>query len=160
MLKLFEQIWVDLKLTISQSELPKAEQKFLIGNIRKEFYCGLIEDLIEYQGFDVAQIVYTELLNSHLKLNSVDRIIGLKISALQLKMDEFEPLFLDILTMGDLTPGGAESMGELLLKFEIDADKQKAVNLAINLQEAMREGETNMLPTLFDSLARVYCENQ
>jgi hypothetical protein len=116
--------------------------------------------LIEYQGFDVAQIVYTELLNSHLKLNSVDRIIGLKISALQLKMDEFEPLFLDILTMGDLTPGGAESMGELLLKFEIDADKQKAVNLAINLQEAMREGETNMLPTLFDSLARVYCENQ
>ena len=59
-LKLFEQFRKNLKLNQSSKKLDAGEKSKKLRNLKKDFYDGLIKDLLQREGYQLAQIIYGE----------------------------------------------------------------------------------------------------
>ena len=60
---------------------------------KKDFYDGLLKDLISQKAYALAQIVYSEKMREKFESNIDDHLIGLEIFASQKKIDEFTDLY-------------------------------------------------------------------
>ncbi len=92
-LQLFEQIRKNIKLNKSTKTLPQAEKQELLKAKKRDFYDGLLKDLIKQQAYSLAQIVYSEKMREKFDLSIDDQLIGLEIFASQRKIDEFTELY-------------------------------------------------------------------
>jgi hypothetical protein len=60
---------------------------------KREFYDGLLNDLIQHKAYSLAQIVYGEKTREKFETTIQDNLTGLKIFANQKKIDEYVELF-------------------------------------------------------------------
>jgi hypothetical protein len=59
-LKMFEQFRKNIKLNKKYKDLPANEKSEMLNNKKREFYDGLLKDLLEQKAYSLAQIVYGE----------------------------------------------------------------------------------------------------
>ena len=59
-LKLFEQYRKNIKLNSSGKSIDPAEKSIMVKELKKEFYDGLIRDLLDKKAYQLAQVIYSE----------------------------------------------------------------------------------------------------
>jgi hypothetical protein len=92
-LQLFEQIRKNIKLNRASRQMPANEKHEKLQSKKREFYDGLLKDLINQQAYGLAQIVYSEKMREKFESNIDDQLTGLEIFASQRKIDEFTELY-------------------------------------------------------------------
>lgn len=98
-MRFFEQCRKNITLNKVNSKLPPAEKSAMLKDLKKNFYDGLIGDLMINKCFELAEIVMAEKVKEKFPITENDEIIGLNIYAQQDKMSEYKEKF-DIL-IGD-----------------------------------------------------------
>lgn len=160
-LKLFEQFRKNLKLNKStKSWDPKAKSEKL-KELQKDFYDGLIRDLLQREAYQLAQIIYGEKKREKFDLTISDQLIGFEIFSAQKKMEEYRDIFNEVnredsqFTLDKMI---AEEIGRTLLKFQSDEHQRDVLDMCDSLQYKILENQIIMSSKLFDSLATQYTE--
>lgn len=86
----------NIHLNKSWDKKDKKEGYTHIRSIKKEFYDGLIHDLMRHKAFVLAEIVMDEKLKEKFDINIKDELIGLNVFSAQKKFSEYKEKF-DIL---------------------------------------------------------------
>jgi uncharacterized protein YeeX (DUF496 family) len=92
-LQLFEQVRKNIRLNRTTSGLTQAEKSTKLQEKKREFYDGLLKDLIVKKAYALAEIVYGEKMKEKFEQSVADQIIGLEIFASQKKIDDFNEIF-------------------------------------------------------------------
>lgn len=80
-LKLFEQFRKNIKLNKSHKNLSATEKSDLLKSKKREFYDGLLKDLLNKHAYSLAQIVYSEKMREKFDITIEDQLTGLQIFA-------------------------------------------------------------------------------
>lgn len=102
-LKLFEQFRKNIKLNKSHKNLSATEKSDLLKSKKREFYDGLLKDLLTKHAYSLAQIVYSEKMREKFDITIEDQLTGLQIFASQKKIEEFSELYTKLLNEKDQT---------------------------------------------------------
>lgn len=148
-LQLFEQIRKNIRLNkAAQASPEKAE---LLNAKKREFYDGLLKDLISKKAFDLGQIVYSEKQREKFEQTISDQLTGLEIFSAQRKIDEFADLYGKLLAIGEkdkaagagvapqFTQEVCESIARTLMEFDSEKEKQRRLEMAEKLFKRILE---------------------
>jgi hypothetical protein len=102
-LQLFEQIRKNIKLNRSARNLTADEKQEKLKQKKRDFYDGLLKDLINTHAYGLAQIVYSEKMREKFEQTVDDQLVGLEIFASQKKIEEFTELYNKIVPDTTLT---------------------------------------------------------
>jgi len=78
-MKLFEQLRKNIHLNKSWEKKDKKEGYTKLRGIKKDFYDGLIYDLMKHKAYTLAEIVMAEKLKEKFDVNISDELIGLNV---------------------------------------------------------------------------------
>jgi hypothetical protein len=95
-MKLFEQLRKNIHLNKSWEKKDKKDGYKQLRSIKKDFYDGLIQDLMRHKAFTLAEIVMAEKLKEKFDIKIDDELIGLNVFSAQKKFTEYREKF-DIL---------------------------------------------------------------
>jgi hypothetical protein len=121
-LKLFEQFRKNLKLNKSSENmsLEPVAKGLKLKQLKKEFYDGLIGDLLTKEAYKLAQIIFGEKKREKFDSTINDMLIGLEIFSAQGKIDDYREIFTELNKEGTiftLDKHVAEEIARTLLKF-------------------------------------------
>jgi len=166
-LQLFEQIRKNVKLNRAAKNLPPAEKHEALMAKKREFYDGLLRDLIGLRAYALAQIVYSEKMREKFEPTVQDQLTGLEIFASQKKIEEFSELYLRLLALGEkketaaqLSQAVCESIAANLMLFDNEKERQRRLEMAERLFRRILENSVSLSGRLFDSLVFVFTESQ
>mmetsp|Transcript_27436 Transcript_27436/g.41712 ORF Transcript_27436/g.41712 Transcript_27436/m.41712 type:complete len:307 (-) Transcript_27436:463-1383(-) len=124
--KFFEQLRKNIKLNQSWNnetqEVRVKEEKAL----KKEFFDGLISDLMAFNNYTLAEIVMEEKLKEKFDVNFNDELIALNIFSSQHKWDEYMEkfdLFMDEKSPFEFNSDLSETLGSTLMEFSTEEFK-------------------------------------
>lgn len=80
-MRFFEQCRKNITLNKVNSKLPPAEKSAMLKDLKKNFYDGLIGDLMINKCYELAEIVMAEKVKEKFPITENDEIIGLNIYA-------------------------------------------------------------------------------
>jgi len=92
-LKLFEQVRKNIALNQSWNGRDGKEKGAALREIRKDFYDGLIGDLMGFKAYELSEIVMAEKLKEKFTETFNDELIGLNIYAAQRKFADYRQKF-------------------------------------------------------------------
>ncbi len=95
-LKLFEQFRKNLKLNKSTKSWDSKVKHQKLQDLRKDFYDGLIRDLLQREAYQLSQIIYGEKKREKFEVTISDQMIGFEIFSAQKKMDEYKDIFNEV----------------------------------------------------------------
>ena len=78
-IKLFEQLRKNIALNKSWKDKPLGEKNQELRNLKKEFYDGLIGDLIDVKQYQYAEIVMAEKVKEKFDVTTNDELIGINV---------------------------------------------------------------------------------
>jgi hypothetical protein len=166
-LQLFEQIRKNIKLNKSTKSLQPSEKHELLQAKKRDFYDGLLKDLIKQQAYGLAQIVYSEKMREKFESNIDDQLTGLEIFASQRKIDEFTEVYSKLVSDAPTTPtttiltqNVSESIARNLMYFDNEKEKQRRLEMTERLLKRTMESSIVLSAKLFDSLVFVFTESQ
>ena len=81
LVKLFEQLRKNIKLNRSWDRREAGIKSAKTKELRKDFYDGLIYDLMENESYTLSEIVMAEKMKEKFDVTENDQIIGLNIYA-------------------------------------------------------------------------------
>ena len=93
LLQLFEQLRKNLKLNLSGDKLSDSEHRAMTKQLKRDFYDGVMRDLIAAKAYKVAHIIYGEKQREKFEPTVDDSLIGMEIFSAQLNIDEYKPIF-------------------------------------------------------------------
>ena len=93
LVKFFEQLRKNIKLNKSWDKKDVGTKSVKTKQLRKDFYDGLIYDLMENESFTLAEIVMAEKMKEKFDVTENDQIIGLNIYSAQTKFPEYREKF-------------------------------------------------------------------
>lgn len=138
----------------------------MLQTIRKDFFDGLIKDLMANRSFTLAEVVMDEKEKEKFPVTRNDDLLALKIYAAQLKMTEYREKFSlffqddDGHSVYELTHDVADILAATLMNFERDEFKNDRLMLTEKLNKKMY---TDLIPysgDVFHSICHVYVESQ
>jgi len=184
-LQLFEQIRKNIKLNRTAKSLSPAEKAVKLQEKRKDFYDGLLKDLLAKKAYALAQIVYGEKMREKFEPSVGDQLIGLEIFGSQRKIEDFSELFNKLLAeaptnptpakqaaageasavvaepeQGKLTQDTCEQIAKNLMYFDSDKEKNRRLEMAERLFRRVIDANISLSARLFDSLIFVFTESQ
>lgn len=80
-LKFFEQLRKNIQLNLSWEAVDEKEKQAALRVLRKEFYNGLIDDLMVHKNYTLAEIVMAEKLKERFAIAVDDELTGLHVYA-------------------------------------------------------------------------------
>ena len=95
-LKLFEQFRKNLKLNKSTKSWDAKAKNQKLKDLKKDFYDGLIKDLLQREAYQLAQIIYGEKKREKFEVTMSDQIIGFEIFSAQKKIEEYKDIFNEV----------------------------------------------------------------
>ena len=163
LMRFFEQLRKNLTLNKANSKLEPAERQVLIKSIRKQFYDGLIVDLMDNKCYELAEIVMAEKLKEKFPETVTDELLGLNIYSAQVKFDQYREkfnLFIDPESPYEFNEHISKELGKTLMKFNTDEFKNDRLQLTEKLTKKMRRAQIPFDGELFHNIVFVYCESQ
>ena len=161
-LKLFEQFRKNLKLNKGKKALPAGEKTELLRAVKREFYDGLIKDLMDRKSYETAQVIYGEKKREKFKVTIDDMMIGLEIFSAQKKIAEYREI-VEELTAGETFPPSlfiCENIGRTLKQFSSDDLNTPTLDIAESLRSIVRENGLVYSPQLFEDVLTRFVETQ
>lgn len=131
LVKFFEQLRKNIKLNKSWDRKDVGVKSTMTKKLRKDFYDGLIHDLMENESFTLAEIVMAEKMKEKFDVTENDQIIGLNIYAAQTKFPEYKEKF-DLFMNEEEFEVSQKTMtilGQTLMKFDTDEFKNDRLML-------------------------------
>lgn len=89
LIKLFEQLRKNISMNKSWDKRDPKERGKVQKALRKDFYDGLIGDLMTNESYTLAEIVMAEKVKEKFEVTENDELIGLNIYAAQKKFPEY-----------------------------------------------------------------------
>lgn len=163
LMRFFEQLRKNLTLNRRNSQLDSAERLPLLKSIRKDFYDGLIVDLMENGSYELAEIVMAEKLKEKFPETVHDELLGLNIFSAQVKFDQYREkfnLFIESESPYEFNEHISQELGKTLMKFDTDEFKNDRLQLTEKLTKKMRRMQIPFDAELFHNVVYVYCESQ
>lgn len=162
-MKFFEQLRKNIQLNKAWDSKEAKQRGAELKRIRKEFYDGLISDLMSFTAYTLSEIVMAEKLKEKFEVTINDELIGLNIYSAQKKFNEYRDKF-DIL-MDRESPYGfdqalGDQLGTTLMAFDTDEYKNDRLMLTDQVRQRMREDEIQYSAELFHTIIYVYTESQ
>jgi len=110
---------------------------------KREYYDGLLKDLLKKQAYSLAQIIYGEKMREKFEVTVDDQLTGLEIFASQKKIEEFADLYTKLLGEKDhamqLNIAVCESIAGNLMQFDSDKERTKRLEMAEKLVKRILE---------------------
>lgn len=100
LMRFFEQLRKNMVLNKSNSHFSLGEKTAMLKDLKKDFYDGLMRDLMHHRCYELAEIVMAEKVKEKFPESIKDEILGLNIFSAQVKFDEYKEKF-DILIDDD-----------------------------------------------------------
>lgn len=163
-LKLFEQFRKNLKLNQSWKDRDQSERSTQLRQLKCEIYDGLIQDLLQVQAHQLAQVIYTEKMKEKFEMTIGDHLTGMEIFAVQRMLPEFQAKFKEVFLTGaegiavDLFV--CEEMARMLQYFNSQDTQDMRLEMMDQVFQKLRDETIKMSASLFDSLVFVYTEGQ
>jgi len=108
----------------------------MLKTLKKEFYDGLIRDLLMKEAYKLAQVVYGEKRREKFESTISDQIIGLEIFSSQKKIEQYKDIFNELNREGSeytLNKNIYEEIGRTLLKFQSDEHQREMLDMCDTL---------------------------
>lgn len=164
-LKFFEQLRKNIQLNRSWDSADRAEKADTLRALRKEFYDGLIQDLMGHNNYNLAEIVMVEKLKEKFSISMQDELIGLHIFAGQQKLAQYREKF-EIFLNEELDEEfrlnyeTAQELGQTMMSFDTEEFKNDRLMLSEKLVRKMQEYQIPCAGDLFHNLVYIYTESQ
>ena len=162
-LKLFEQFRKNLKVNRSGRNMEPEEKSAVQKQLKREYYDGLLRDLLNKKAYKLAQIIYGEKTREKFEADIKDQIIGMQIFSSQQKMEEYKELYAGLLqsdSQFEIDQQVCEEIGQTLQKFKNDEYQRDVLDMCDQLQYKILDNDITMTSNLFDNLVRQYTEAQ
>jgi hypothetical protein len=165
-IKFFEQLRKNIKLNQSWEGKDQRDKSKLLQTIRKDFFDGLIKDLMTNETFSLAEIVMDEKNKEKFPQTLEDEVLAIKIYAKQLKMADYREKFLLFFDTDqgpaqyELTTNLTTVLAKTLLNFEFDEFKNDKLMLTEKLNKKMQNELIPYNAEVFHSICHVYVESQ
>lgn len=162
-LKLFEQFRKGLKLNQSHKSMSQEDKFKLLREIKKDFYDGLIKDLIDLDAYQLAQIVFGEKIREKYETTLHDQMIALQIYASQGRMSDYRIKFLELTDENStqkLDNKICEQIAGTLTRFKEDQDKPMVIDMLDTLMSRVLYQQTHISSKFFDSMITVFVDGQ
>lgn len=132
--------------------------------MRKNFYDGLIADLMNMRKFTMAENIFEDKSNEKFEVGLKDEFIGLNIYASQKKYNEYKEKF-EILIGHDteeypFSKEIASQLGNTLTHFEDEKFKNDRLMLTERLMKKMSDNYVHYEASLFHNVMYVLTESQ
>ena len=162
-IKFFEQLRKNIQLNKSWKSRTIEERAVELRRIRKEFFDGLIQDLMANRSYQLSEIVMAEKLKEKFDITKNDEIMSLKIYSAQLKFDEYKEkfdLFINA-TDGEYKPDVevCRELSSTLMLFDTDKFKEDRQAMTEQLNEVMRNGLIVYEGDILQNIIYVYTES-
>jgi hypothetical protein len=122
-MKLFEQLRKNINHNRSWDKKAGADKSRELKRLKKEFYDGLLEDMMKFKEFYLAEIVMAEKLKEKFVHEKDDELIELKVYSALKKFDQYKEKF-DILLDKEgshtFDSNLADQLGSTLMTFDTD----------------------------------------
>ena len=131
--------------------------------MRKDFYDGLIRDLLTKEAYQLSQIIHGEKNREKFETTVNDQVMGLEIFSAQVKLEEYKEIFHELSREDSaftLDQNVCEQIGRTLLKFQSDQHQSAMLEMCDSLRFTIFEKNIPMSSKLFDSLVTQYTETQ
>lgn len=158
-IKLFEQLRKNIELNKSWKNKPASERNSELRKIKKTFYDGLIQDLIEAKQYQSAEIVMAEKVKEKFESTINDELIGINVYSAQKKIDEYKEKFNLLYESPELSRETCEVLASSLLAFEEDKFKNDRLMMAEGLQKKMSDNLIHFSPEVMHSLVYIMAES-
>lgn len=138
----------------------------MLQKIRKDFFDGLIKDLMANETYTLAEVVMDEKNKEKFPQSLEDELLSIKIYAKLLKMAEYREKFLLFFdtdqgpAQHELTPNLTTVLAKTLLNFEFDEFKNDKLMLTERLNRKMQNELIPYNADVFHSICHVYVESQ
>ena len=169
-LKLFEQLRKNIKLNKSKEteSLSPQEKHQLLQQKKRDFYDGLLQDLIKEKLFALAQVVYSEKMREKFEVTTSDNILGMRIFAAQKNLTEFTDIFNKVIIAAEQEGENAqkldlnmcENIAQDLMEFDTEKEKMTRLDMTQKLNKRVINFDVELSGKLLDSLAYIYTESQ
>mmetsp|Transcript_14497 Transcript_14497/g.18291 ORF Transcript_14497/g.18291 Transcript_14497/m.18291 type:complete len:281 (+) Transcript_14497:1931-2773(+) len=162
-LKLFEQFRKNLKLNRQSKTMESAERSKKLKGLKKDFYDGLIRDLLGKKAHQLAQVIYGEKKREKFDVTIHDQLIGFEIFSAQKKIDEYKEIYSEVVRDGtkyQLNKNVCEEVARTLLQFKSDEHQRELLEMCDTLRDRIFDHDIRVSGQLFDCLATQYTESQ
>ena len=159
-MKMFEQLRKNFKLNLAWKGVDPAEKNQVLRDLRKDFYDGLIGDLMESKMYQLAEIVMSEKIKEKFEVTTNDELISLNIYSSQRKFEEYREKFELFLDELDFNQEISVVLGKTLMIFDTEEFKNSRLMLSERLSKMMSKSMTEYDGELLHSLMYVYTEAQ
>ena len=132
-IKLFEQLRKNIALNKAWKDKPLGEKNQELRRIRKEFFDGLIEDLISAKQYQYAEIVMAEKVKEKFDVTTNDELIGINVYSAQKKMTEYMEKFNLLFETNQVSIDVCSKLSNTLLAFDEDKYKNDRLMMAERL---------------------------
>lgn len=162
LVKFFEQVRKNIVLNTSWDDKPANEKNAELKRVRKEFFDGLIGDLMTQEAFSLAEIVMAEKGKEKFAVTAHDELIAVNIYAAQKKMTEYMDKFNVFFDGGDLKVDEevVQTLAKSLVKFDEDVHKNDRLMLAAKLTRHMKSELLQFDGDVLHNLVYVLSESQ
>ena len=160
LIKLFEQLRKNILMNKSWDKKEPKERGRVQKALRKDFYDGLIGDLMENESYTLAEIVMAEKVKEKFEVTENDELIGLNIYSAQKKFPDYRQKFnLFIEDEFKFTQEISTELGKTLMSFDTDEFKNDRLMLTEQITKKMRDKLIPYDGTLFHNIVYVYTES-
>mmetsp|Transcript_4313 Transcript_4313/g.7289 ORF Transcript_4313/g.7289 Transcript_4313/m.7289 type:complete len:464 (-) Transcript_4313:184-1575(-) len=162
-IKLFEQLRKNITLNKQWDKVQYQDKSHLIKKLRKDFFDGMVLELLEAKSFQLSEIVMNEMLKEKFEITEADQIVAMRIYASQKKLEEFTAkfnLFIDRNGTYEFSAEVAKELGNNLMMFKSDQYKSKRLVMATKIFNRMSEDLMVVEGELLHILAYVFTESQ
>lgn len=158
-LQLFEQLRKNLKLNKSFDHTPESERDSKLKTIKKDFYDGVMTDLIQAGAFKLALVIYGEKQREKLTPDVHDRLIGMQIFSAQKNLNEFQEIFDEVMDESNdfrLNTDRCEKICQTLKNFNTDQTSGRMQEMMEKLSDKMIDQDIHMTNVIVDDYVRTY----
>lgn len=162
-LKLFEQFRKNIKLNKAQERDLSEEDKYVaMKDTKNKFYDGLTKDLLEREAYPLAQIIYGEKTREKSYKETLDdEITGMIIFSAQNNMPDYREKYYNLMddeSQYRMTESIAEAVGNTLVKFNLDEQRNERIVMAEKLEKNMFLNRIFMTAKTLHNLCFIYTE--
>lgn len=109
-----------------------------LKTLKRNFYDGLIKDLLEKKAYQLAQVIYSEKKREKFDITLNDQIVGFEIFGAQKKLDEYKDIYAEVIRDGSdyaLNLYLCEEVARTMLYFKADEHQRDVLEMSDTLKE-------------------------
>ena len=123
--------------------------------MKRNFYDGLIKDLLDKKAYQLAQVIYSEKKREKFDVTLQDHIVGFEIFGAQSNIDEYKEIFSEVIKDGSdykIDQNLCEEVARTMLYFKADSDQRDVLEMTDTMKELIFDRQIRLSSKLLERI--------